>query len=95
MTPNREERRAIWLRPLAVWAALMLAGLASLLYAIAPGLPDKPLVGLAVTALQASLVLGLLMQLHRAGALIRMTALIAVVWLGFLFLMSWADILTR
>ncbi len=92
MTP---ERRAIVLKPLLVWAALVGLGAISLGCALVPAVPFKPLLSLAVVVIQASLVLSAFMQLGKASALVRMTALIGVVWLSFLFLMAFADLATR
>ena len=93
--PSRQERRDILLKPLGVWAALFLLGAASLAYALIPGLPLKPLAALGIVLVQASLVLGGLMKLGQASALVRMAVLIGVVWLSFLFLLSFADLWTR
>lgn len=89
------DRRGTLLGPLKIWAALILLGAVNLLYALGPGLPLKPLAALAIVAMQASMVLGGFMQLGKASPLVRMTALTAVVWLSFLFLMSFADLWTR
>ena len=50
---------------------------------------------LAIAASQAALVLALFMNLGRSSTLVRVAALFAVVWLGFLFLMTFADLWTR
>lgn len=89
------ERRTIVLGALAIWAPLFLLGAASLAYALIPGLPLKLPAALVVVVLQAALVLGGFMRLGKASALVRMTALIGIVWLSFLFLMSFADLWTR
>lgn len=89
------ERRAILLAPLMIWAALLLLGAASLAYALVPGLPLKPVAALAIVVVQAALVLAGFMRLGRAGALVRMTALAGIVWLGFLYLLTFADLWTR
>ena len=89
------ERRTIVLGAIGIWAALFLLGASSLAYALIPGLPLKLPVALVVVVLQAALVLGGFMRLGKASALVRMTALIGIVWLSFLFLMSFADLWTR
>lgn len=88
-------RRDILLSPLKIWAAMLLLGGASLAYVLMPGLPLKLPVALAVVIAQASLVLLGFMRLGRASALVRVTALAGLVWLSFLFLMTFADIWTR
>ena len=89
------DRRAIILRPLLVWAALFGLGAVSLGYALWPGAPLKPLLSLAIVVVQGSVVLGAYMNFGKASTLVRMTALIGVVWLSFLFLMAFADLATR
>lgn len=89
------ERRNILLAPLKVWAALLFLGAVSLVYALTPDLPLKPMAALAIVAVQASLVLTAFMRLGRASAEVRLAALVGAVWLGFLFLMSFADLWTR
>jgi caa(3)-type oxidase subunit IV len=95
MAERLRDRWRIVLRPLLVWAVLFGLGAISLGYALIPEAPYKPLVALAVVVVQGSLVLGAFMQLGKASALVRMTALVSVVWLSFLFLMSFADLATR
>ena len=92
MSPDRRE---ILLGPLLIWALLVTLGAASLAYALLAGTPAKPIVALVIVGAQASLVIGGLMRLGRASALVRMTALVALVWLGFLFLLAFADLWTR
>ncbi len=93
----REEadRRRILLVPCGIWAALFLLGGVSLGYALVPGLPFKLVASLAIMIAQAGLVLIGFMRLGSSGALVRMTALAGVVWLSFLFLMTFADLWTR
>ena len=89
------ERRDILLKPLLIWAALLLLGTASLGCAVLPGLPQKVLIALGIVVVQAAIVLCGFMNLGKASALVRMTALAGVVWLSFLFLMTFADLWTR
>lgn len=89
------ERRSILLKPLCVWVALILLGAASLGYALVLGLPFKLVFALGIVVMQAALVLGAFMNLSKASAFVRMTALAGVVWLSFLFLMTFADLWTR
>ena len=88
-------RRAMLVGPLCVWAAMLALGAVSLGYALLPGMPAKLAVSLLAMAAQAGLVLGLFMNLGKAGALVRMTALVAIVWLSFLFILAFADLWTR
>ncbi|MBA2934413.1 hypothetical protein HZF05_09910 [Sphingomonas sp. CGMCC 1.13654] len=89
------EQRTIVLGAIGIWAALFLLGASSLAYALIPGLPLKLPAALVVVVLQAALVLGGFMRLGKASALVRTTALIGIVWLSFLFMMSFADLWTR
>jgi caa(3)-type oxidase subunit IV len=89
------ERRDILLKPLLIWAALLLLGTASLGCAVLPGLPQKVVIALGIVVVQAAIVLGGFMNLGKASALVRTTALAGVVWLSFLFLMTFADLWTR
>lgn len=89
------ERRAIVLRPLIVWTAMLLLGATSLGYALLPGAPLKLPVAMLIAGAQATLVLGAFMNLGRSSPLARMAAAGGMVWLGFLFLLAFADIATR
>ncbi len=89
------ERRAIVTGVVKVWATLVLLSAASLAYALGPGLPSKLLAALAIVIVQAALVLGGFMGFRQSSALVQMAALIGAVWLSFLFLMTFADLLTR
>lgn len=89
------ERRDILLGPLKIWAGLFVLGAASLAYALFPGRPLKLVAALAIVVMQAAMVLVGFMRLGRASALVRMTALIGIVWLSFLFLLTFADLWTR
>jgi cytochrome c oxidase subunit IV len=95
MPPPSEHRRDVLFSPLKIWAGLLLLGAISLAYALLGGLPYKPVFGLAIVAAQASLVLAGFMRLGKASGPVRMTALAGIVWLSFLFLMTFADLWTR
>jgi cytochrome c oxidase subunit 4 len=90
-----EERRSIVTGVAKIWATLLVLGAASLAYALLPGLPGKLPAALAIVIVQAALVLGGFMRLGQSSALVRTTVLVGVVWLGFLFLMTFADLWTR
>jgi caa(3)-type oxidase subunit IV len=89
------EHRDILLKPLLIWAALLSLGAVSLGCALLPGLPQKLAIALVIVVAQAAIVLGGFMNLGKASALVRMTALAGVIWLSFLFLMTFADLWTR
>ena len=93
--PDDADRRRILLAPCGIWVALVLLGGISLAYALVPGLPLKLVASLAIVIAQAGLVLIGFMRLGKSSALVRTTALAGVVWLSFLFLMTFADLWTR
>lgn len=93
MTP--EQRRTVLLAPIRIWAGLMALLFLTITYAYWPHLPLKTEAGLAV-ALAKALLIGLLfMQLRAATGIVRLAAVAGVVWASFLFLFTFADILTR
>lgn len=93
MTP--EQRAHVLIGPLRVWAALMLLLGVTIAYAYWPALPGKTPAGLAVAIVKAGLIAWLFMQLRQAAGIVRTAALAGVVWLTFLYLFTFADILTR
>ncbi len=92
---TREDRNHVLIAPLKIWAALM--GLLALTigYAFMPGLPFKTEAGLAIAIAKALLIAILFMQLRRATGIVRLAAIAGVVWASFLFLLTFADLLTR
>ena len=94
MTVNEEFRHVV-VRPLAVWAALLVLLLLSIGYAYLHGAPAKLAVGLMVAAAKIALIAEIFMELRKASALVRVTAAAGAFWLGLLFLFSFADFLTR
>jgi len=93
--PGVADRRRMLFAPCGIWAALVLLGGMSLVYALVPGLPYKLVASLAIVIAQAGLVLIGFMRLGKSSTLVRTTALAGIVWLGFLFLMTFADLWTR
>jgi cytochrome c oxidase subunit 4 len=92
---TREDRDQVLIAPLKIWAGLM--GLLALTigYALLPGLPLKTEAGLAIALAKALLIAILFMQLKRATGIVRLAAVAGVMWASFLFLLTFADILTR
>lgn len=88
------ERAHIMWRPLAGGAALILLVAASLLYGIS-GAPGARAVPIAIAGVQIAIVALMFMQLARAGGLVRLAAITGIVWASFLFLFTFADLLTR
>jgi cytochrome c oxidase subunit IV len=92
---TRDERAAIIVRPLRIFAGLIALLVASFAYANLAGAPLKPMVNLSLAAAAASLVLLLFMQLKEAAGIVRMCAIIGVTWATFLWLFALADFFTR
>lgn len=92
---TREQRAHVILRPLALWGGLMLLVAATLGYAFWPGAPFKGEVALAIAAAKVALIALLFMQLREAAWLVRLAAMAGLTWLSLLYLITFADYLTR
>lgn len=92
---TRRQWREVVLVPLAAWAALAAAIAVTCLYANLPNGPLKPAVALAIAAGQALVSGVLFMRLGRASALVRLAAAAGFLWLSLLFILAFADYLTR
>ena len=85
----------IWLRPTAVWVALVLLGLASLGSAYLPlNVFNTPL-NLAIAGVMVILLWLFLMDLISSAALLRLIAVAGLVWLSFMFALTFSDYLSR
>ena len=85
----------IWLRPIAAWAALVLLGLASLGSAYLPLNVFNTAVNLAIAGIMVILLWLFLMDLIGSDALLRLMAVAGLVWLSFMFALTFSDYLTR
>jgi cytochrome c oxidase subunit 4 len=85
----------IWLRPIAAWAALVLLGLASLGSAYLPLNVSNTAVNLAIAGIMVILLWLFLMDLIGSDALLRLIAVAGLVWLSFMFALTFSDYLTR
>ena len=92
---TREERRRVVLAPLAIWAGLMALLALTVGYAFWPDAPWKTEAGLAVALAKALLIAVLFMQLKHAAGLVRVAAIAGVCWASFLYILTFADVLTR
>ena len=92
---TREQRSHMIWKPLALWAALLLLVAATFGYAYLPHAPAKPFVSLAIAATKALLIAPFFMQLREAAWLVRRAAVAGLVWVSFLYLITFADYLTR
>jgi cytochrome c oxidase subunit 4 len=92
---TREDRNHVLIAPLKIWAGLMVLLGLTIGYAFMPGLPLKTEAGLAIALAKALLIAVLFMQLKRATGIVRLAAIAGVVWASFLFMLTFADVLTR
>jgi cytochrome c oxidase subunit 4 len=93
MTPG-QRREIIW-TPLAIWGGLLLLAAATLGYAYWHDAPAKLATGLLIALAKALLVAVVFMQLNKAAGIVRVAAIAGIVWASFLYLLSFADFLTR
>jgi cytochrome c oxidase subunit 4 len=82
-------------RFIGVWGALMaLLALTLLAAEFELGLLN-PVINLSIAAAKTGLIAWFFMHLEEDTALVRSAAIVAVVWLAILFLIGFADYLTR
>jgi cytochrome c oxidase subunit IV len=86
---------AIWRALLPVWAALMALLAATLTLAYIPLHGWNFAVSLSIAALKALLVALFFMNLRRPDPLLRLAASAGLLWLFFMFALTFADVLTR
>ena len=86
---------AIWRRTLPVWAGLLALLGATLAGAYLPLGRLNLVLALGIAAAKAALVLLFFMQLRRPDPLLRLAASAALVFMAFLFTLTFADVLTR
>ena len=92
---TRDERLHVILAPLSTWAGLMVLLTVTALYAWLPGAPIKPIVGLTIGCAKALLIALFFMQLRRSAGLVKVVSIVGIVWASFLFILTFADLLTR
>ena len=85
----------IWLRPTAVWAVLVGLGLASLGSAFLPLCAFNTPLNLAIAGIMVVLLWLFLMGLVSSEVLVRLIAVAGVLWLSFMFALTFSDYLTR
>lgn len=93
MTP--EQRAHVLIAPLKIWAALLVLLGMTFGYAFIPDAPLKLPVSLAIAAAKALLIATLFMQLKQAAGLVRIAAMTGIAWASLLYLIAFADYLTR
>jgi cytochrome c oxidase subunit IV len=93
---NSQRRPAhIWLRPIAVLVALVVLGLGSLGSAYLPLNAFNTPLNLAIAAIMVILLWLFLMDLIGSEVLIRLIAVAGVVWLSFMFALTFTDYFSR
>lgn len=96
MSPETSKAlREVLALPVKVLAGLFVLMGLSLAYAYLPGVPLKFAAGLVIAVVKLALVILFFMEMRSAGPLIRLAAAAGLCWLSFLFLLSFADRLTR
>jgi caa(3)-type oxidase subunit IV len=92
--PAREPPAHIWLRPTAVWTALVLLALANLDAAYRPLALNTPL-NLVIGGIMVILLWLFLMDLIGSATLVRLIAAAGLLWLSFMFALTFSDYLFR
>lgn len=91
----REPVRKVVLAPLLAWGGLLLLLSLSLGYAYIPAAPLKSGAGLAIAAAKIAIIVLVFVQFRKTDGLIRIAAAAGLLWLSLLFLLTFADLLTR
>jgi cytochrome c oxidase subunit 4 len=85
----------LWLKPAAVWLALLLLLGLTVGSAYVPLGAFNGIINYGVATAKAALVLIFFMHLDRSRGLLRLAALTGLFWLLFLFSLAFGDYLTR
>jgi len=95
-TPRRSRsRREIWLEPLLVWLVLLAILAASAWSAFLPLGAFNPTVNLLLAALMLLVLATFLMDLRNAKSVLRLVAAGGLLWVVFLFALTFTDYLSR
>lgn len=86
---------ALWRKPSLIWLALMLLLGLTVGSAYIPLGIGNGLINYGVAVAKAALVLVFFMHLDRSRALVRLAAMTGLLWLVFMFSLSFGDYLTR
>jgi cytochrome c oxidase subunit 4 len=95
---DRQPKRrsyALWLKNVIVWASLLGLLLLSLFLAYIPMGAVTVASGIAVAIVKSTLVMLFFMELTRSRALIRLAAIAGLIFVAVMFLLTFADVLTR
>ena len=85
----------LWIKPSLVWLALMLLLVATVASAYIPLGPFNTAINYIIATGKAALVFIFFMHLERSPAPLRIAAVTGLLWLSFLFTLSFADYVTR
>lgn len=92
---TREQRRTVLIMPALIWAGLMLLLALTWGYAYLPGVPIKPEISLSIGVAKALLIALFFMRLRKSAGLVRLASMAGLIWASFLFILTFADLLTR
>jgi caa(3)-type oxidase subunit IV len=95
MSNSQEPPARIWLRPTVVWIALILLALMSLDAAYRPLDALSTPLNLAIAAIMVILLWLFLMDLVGSETLVRLIATAGLLWLAFMFALTFSDYLFR
>jgi cytochrome c oxidase subunit IV len=98
MTGNRSHpssSSALWVKNGIIWVALLALLLLSMFLAYIPMGPITVASGVIVAVIKSSLVVVFFMELIQARALVRLAAVSGLIFLAAMFLLTFADVLTR
>jgi cytochrome c oxidase subunit 4 len=87
--------RTVLLEPVIVWVGLCVVLAMTCTYANWPALPLKLPMSLLFAAIKGSLVVVFFMELGKASGITRIAAAAGLLWASFMFLLTFADFLTR
>jgi caa(3)-type oxidase subunit IV len=95
MSNSQRPHSRIWLRPIAVWSILVLLALVSVDAAYRPLHAAGTLLNFAVAAAMVILLWLFLMDLIGSDTLIQLIAVAGLIWLSFMFALTFSDYLFR
>jgi cytochrome c oxidase subunit IV len=95
MSNHRGRRPRVWVRPVVAWIVLILLALTSLGSAFIPLGPFNTALNLAIAGIMVVLLWLFLMDLIGSDALVRLIAAAGLLWISFMFALTFTDYLSR
>jgi cytochrome c oxidase subunit IV len=95
MSNSQRPCSRIWLRPIVTWIILVLLALVSVDTAYRPLHTAGTFINLAVAAMMVILLWLFLMDLIGSGTLVQLISVAGLVWLSFMFALTFSDYLFR